>query len=85
MLKQIDVIAKFIFLKKYSFSSLSKLANILFRDLITSMPSNVENIVIKNDDKTKRLAKSKYDIKSFKYWLSKLHGNELLLSVKEKL
>ena len=46
MLKH-DVIAKLIFLRKYSFCSFKKLANTLLRDLITSMPSSNEKISIR--------------------------------------
>ena len=67
MLKNKEVVAKRILLKKYSFSSLWKLDDILLRDLITSMPSNVENIIIGNDGNITRFTKSMYDIKSCEY------------------
>ena len=64
MFKHIEVIAKRILLKKYSFSSFSKLFSILFFDLITSIPSNIDEINIKIDGKITRFPKSMYDIKS---------------------
>ena len=67
MLKNKEVVAKRILLKKYSFSSLWKFDNILLRDLITSMPSNVEKIITKIDGNITRLTKSMYDIKSCEY------------------
>ena len=67
MLKNKEVVAKRILLKKDSFSSLWKLDDILLRDLITSMPSNVENIIIGNDGNITRFTKSMYDIKSCEY------------------
>ncbi len=44
MFKHIEVTAKRILLKKYSFSSFSKLASILLFDLITSIPSKNDEI-----------------------------------------
>jgi hypothetical protein len=63
----IKLIVKLIFLKKNSFSSFKKLSNILLLDLITSMPSNIENINIRVEGKIMRFAKSMYDIKSCAY------------------
>jgi hypothetical protein len=51
ILNHIDVTAKLIFLKKYSFSSFKKLLKILFLDLITSIPSNIENVSIRIEGK----------------------------------
>ena len=58
MFKTIELIVKLKFLKKHSFSSFKKLSNILLLDLITSMPSNIENINIRIDGKINRFAKS---------------------------
>ncbi len=58
MFKQIEVIAKLILLKKYSFSSFSKLVSILFFDLITSIPSNIDEININIEGKITLFPKS---------------------------